>query len=208
MKFAIVLILSALLAACGAASHTRYVNTGGNGNLGGGGGSEGDHGRVPEPVKTPAFAKVTEIFAANRCLVCHSNTGGNRGGINLETYASVFPIASDVVDSVVKNRMPRGGPAVSDPDKALLTAWVEGGAPEFEAPEVEPPITFAEMNSKLFTPKCIGCHSGFNTHQGVTGRLSAIQQAIDTDRMPQGGPPVAPEIKILLAKWIAQGAPL
>lgn len=69
MKFSIVLILSALLTACGAASHTRYVNTGGNGNLGDGGGdSDGDHDRVPEPVKTPAFAKVTRNLCGQSLL--------------------------------------------------------------------------------------------------------------------------------------------
>lgn len=202
MRCVVLVVMALSLAACGPASHTSYGGGGGTGKQGGG---EGDK---QDPVKTPGFTKIAEIFANNRCLQCHSAAGGNSGGINLETYASTFPNAGAIKSAVFGNFMPQGGPPLSQNDKDLVTAWVDAGAPEQEPQEPEPQITFAEVNSKIFTPMCVRCHSGFDTHAGVTGRLASIQQAIDSNRMPRGGPPVSDELKGLLAKWIAQGAPL
>lgn len=204
-RCALILTFALSLAACGAASHTSY---GGGSGGGGDNGKQGREGGGQDPVKTPGFAKISEIFANNRCLQCHSNAGGNSAGINLETYASAFPNAAGIKSAVNSGFMPLGGPEVGEESKKLIAAWVDAGAPEEEPQEPEPQITFAEVNAKIFTPLCVRCHSGFNTHAGVTGRLASIQQAIDSNRMPRGGPPVSDELKTLLAKWIAQGAPL
>jgi hypothetical protein len=67
-------------------------------------------------------------------------------------------------------------------------------------------ITFAEVNTQIFTPKCASCHSGFDTYKGVSGRLQSIRQAVETDRMPLRAPPLSDKLKTLLADWIDQGA--
>lgn len=74
-------------------------------------------------------------------------------------------------------------------------------------PTPAPPISFESVRSRLFEPLCVECHSSFNTYARVSARIKSIQTAIETDEMPQDGPPVSDELKQLLEEWIAQGSP-
>lgn len=185
--------------------------------------------------ETLGFEVVKTIFSRNRCLDCHAVDKGNRGGINLETYASTKVLADSVVQSVASGFMPIGGPPVSAPDQAVLKAWVDAGAPEVsdlplpiaevpapnEPPEPDeppvpteppvpnepPPVDFELVRASIFTPHCIGCHSNFADYSRVVGRLPDIQRSIDTNFMPMGSAPLSTELKQMLADWIANGAP-
>lgn len=77
---------------------------------------------------------------------------------------------------------------------------------------MDPVITYAEVNSKIFKPSCTGCHGGkgnifTDTYANVKKNLKAIGEAVETNQMPGGISPLKPELKKLLADWIAAGAP-
>lgn len=75
------------------------------------------------------FATVkTQVFEVH-CMHCHSSAGGNRAGINLETYTSVKPLASLIQSAVSSGFMPPSG-NMPDSVKTLLNNWIQAGAPE------------------------------------------------------------------------------
>lgn len=82
-----------------------------------------------QPVKLD-FAGIKSKIFEPRCLSCHSGSGGNAGGVNLETYASVKPIVNDILAAVKDNSMPKKSSPLSDSDKSLLEKWVQEGAVE------------------------------------------------------------------------------
>ncbi len=180
-------------------------------------------GQAPFDVRAKlGFEIVKTILARNKCLECHSAERGNRGGLNLESYASVKPAAASVASTTASGFMPLGGPRVNVGDVAVLQAWADAGAPEISAlplpgaenlgpqtpvDEPTPRSGFATVKAAIFTPHCIGCHSGFGEYARVAARLPDIQRAVDTNIMPMGGPPLSAELKTLLNDWIAQGAP-
>lgn len=186
-----------------------------------------------------------------RCFSCHSASHGNKGGINLETYASTYPLVEKIREQVIIDKtMPPKGP-LSESDQNLIQAWVNAGAPENDIqnpnPELSstpvPPsslpsstpsaspsplpsstptivthVTYAEINSKIFTPLCLKCHDPHGTkppRKGVTvdtymdvmKNISKIQQAVLVDQsMPPDGP-LSDETSSLLQTWINQGEP-
>lgn len=77
-------------------------------------------------------------------------------------------------------------------------------------------IDYALVNSQIFAPICVHCHSqmagnsgGVNleTYQNVLMNLSDVQAAVATNFMPLNGPPLSQNLKNLLNTWIANGAP-
>lgn len=65
-----------------------------------------------------------------KCATCHSVGGGNRGGVNLETYENVVAEKSAIVDAVSTGFMPpRSAPALNNDEKTALLAWIQAGAP-------------------------------------------------------------------------------
>ncbi len=90
---------------------------------------------ITEPVGDTQvyFAEVMAKVIQTNCLKCHSEKAGNRGGINLETYASVFEnrfeLKDDVEQGVMPPRPPRGT-ALTDGQKSLILEWLAKGAPE------------------------------------------------------------------------------
>ncbi|HUP57600.1 MAG TPA: c-type cytochrome domain-containing protein, partial [Bdellovibrionota bacterium] len=89
----------------------------------------------------------TNLFAP-RCFGCHGGAGG-AAGIDLSSHAALIssgavvpfdPAKSRVVLAVESDRMPKGGPAVSDELKVALSTWILAGAPESTTGnEEEPP---------------------------------------------------------------------
>lgn len=75
------------------------------------------------------FALVKSQFLEVHCLRCHSAAGGNRAGINLETYSSVQPLVSLVQNAVNSGFMPPSG-NLPESAKAVLNNWIQAGAPE------------------------------------------------------------------------------
>ena len=67
-----------------------------------------------------------------RYLRCHSDAGGNKGDVNLETYENVIANLDDVENEALnKKTMPprRAGGPLSDYEQAILKLWIEAGAP-------------------------------------------------------------------------------
>lgn len=91
-------------------------------NVGAGGGTPG--------AAAPGFDQIRTQVLAPRCFECHSSAGGNRGGINLETFGAVKPLAQAVAASVANDGMPLNRTPLTSQQKALLNSWVAAGAPE------------------------------------------------------------------------------
>lgn len=92
-----------------------------------------DDAHNPDDSHTPVkidFAYIREKIFEPRCFKCHSEKGGNRDDINLETYENVKPIVQEILAAVKDNSMPRKAPPLSDSDKALLEKWISEGAIE------------------------------------------------------------------------------
>ena len=89
---------------------------------------------------------VSRVFY-KRCSVCH-RAGGN-APMPLTTYAEVRPWAKAIKHQVLTRHMPpwgavkgfgtfRNDPSLSLPEIALISSWVEGGAPEGDPEFAEP----------------------------------------------------------------------
>jgi hypothetical protein len=178
--------------------------------------------------ETLGFEVVKTILGRNSCYECHTAARGNRGGVNLESFANAKANASGIAATTLSGFMPIGGQRVSATDQAVLQAWADAGAPETSTlplpgagtPQPTPTPTpipgptpapvgldFAQVKAAIFTPHCISCHSSFGNYARVAARLTEIQRSIDTNFMPRNGPPLSAELKTLLANWISAGAP-
>lgn len=90
---------------------------------------------VPAPAPAPlrsediTFQMVQNQVLNQSCLMCHSKAAGNLGGINLETYQSVFPVRANIRDEVVTKGMPLA-PAhpLTDAQAELIVRWIDAGA--------------------------------------------------------------------------------
>ena len=75
------------------------------------------------------YQMVNSQVIGPRCLSCHSNQGGNRAGLNLETYENVFNERNGIKNQVSNGSMPTGSPLTSIQKQTILT-WLNNGAPE------------------------------------------------------------------------------
>ncbi len=80
------------------------------------------------------FAVVKADFFDNYCIQCHSAAGGNKGGLNVETFARVEPLVSKIQARVNAGEMPPTGP-VPPEARELLNTWIKNGAPELVSDE-------------------------------------------------------------------------
>jgi hypothetical protein len=118
MKNIVILLYTVMFAGCG------YSNT----SLPGGS-SGGANGGLDSGTKMD-FAAVKAQFFVPQCIRCHSNSGGNKGGVNLETYANVKSRLSSIQSAVNGGFMPPAGPLPAS-TKNILNNWITSGAPEF-----------------------------------------------------------------------------
>ena len=108
-----------------------------------------------------------------RCVSCHSP--GGPAPMSLATYKEVRPWARAIREEVLARRMPKwpvvrgygdftNDPSLSPFEVALITAWVDGGAPEFvvrpgavsrPTPPPEPPA--APSPPDRVTEKIVAC---------------------------------------------------
>lgn len=75
------------------------------------------------------FAGVKARIFGVYCTRCHSQAGGNKAGINLETFANVSKNINLVKKAVNTSFMPPSRPLPSG-DLNFLNAWIQAGAPE------------------------------------------------------------------------------
>ncbi len=99
---------------------------------------EGSSGGLPIGTVTDFATVKVQVFEPY-CLSCHSTAGGNRGGVNLESYASVAQVLSRIQSAVVSGVMPPRSPLPED-RKALLLAWIQSGAPEANGSPTTGPV--------------------------------------------------------------------
>lgn len=180
-----------------------------------------------------SFATVMSEVIAPKCLECHSSAGGNRGGVNLETYAAVKAEVTAIRATIANDSMPLNRAPLTANQKALLNKWIDAGAPETvaatpppsdggapvePAPEPEPPagpaLDWLTVRTLVIEPKCLNCHSaptnrgGVNleTYQNVLSNINDVDATIRDGSMPRRTT-LSAEQKKLILDWIAVGAP-
>jgi uncharacterized membrane protein len=87
----------------------------------------------PKEVQPVYFKDVFEKVIKTNCLKCHSEAGGNKGDVNLETYASVFENRFEIKQDIETDQMPPKPPrgsVLTGEQKKLIISWLEQGALE------------------------------------------------------------------------------
>lgn len=142
LTFAIICSLALLPMACGDSS----TGTNGGGNGGGGGGNGGGGGTT---IGTePTFTNVVQIFETS-CGGASCHISSSQSGVQLNNYANVTgsvgtqygelvvkendAAGSPLVDKIEPspehgNRMPQGGPFLSDSRITQIRDWIDNGA--------------------------------------------------------------------------------
>ena len=177
--------------------------------------------------KVADYDLIASAILKPRCLECHSNSGGNDGGINLETYENVAANLGSIKDEVASGSMPKNRPKLTSKEKEILFAWIDAAGPRDgnSAPSsgtvttpIEPiSFTYEMVNTSVLQPRCISCHSneggnrgGVNleTYESVAAAASDIEAAILSGSMPRPrNKPLTPEQKEMILKWISIGFP-
>ena len=110
------------------------------------------------------YASVSQRVFARSCTSCHGASSPER--TPLDTYAAVKAALPQIRQrALVAKDMPKAPvPPLDAAQSTLLAAWIEAGAPETSAaprPEPVPPsleAKFSILKSRIFEPKCMGCH--------------------------------------------------
>ena len=176
-----------------------------------------------------SYAQVQSSIFQPNCVQCHSSYNPS-GGVTLDSYAGVKASLSLVKNEVEGKTMPPAGP-LSDNKIQMVSEWIDAGAPEavvVSNPEGSPTpaasptptatpslsrISFAQVQTAIFNPSCVSCHSGsrpkggvlLDTYANVKKNLSGAQSEIDSQDMPPSEP-ISDSNTQLLADWITQGA--
>lgn len=102
------------------------------------------------------FDSVKILILDARCVFCHQQ---------YSSYRSVFRQLQSIQDYVLTNRMPKTGGPLTDNQKAILTTWINNGAPEKKGVVTEPPKPtvlepiWTSLSQNIFFPKCVICHN-------------------------------------------------
>ncbi len=131
-----------------------------------------------------SYQIILDKVMAKNCLNCHSVSGGNRGGLNLEGYANTLKNLNLIREEIISKDMPKSpGAPLSSEQIELITKWIDVGANEFAVAEepvlnqptpgppvvIQPPISdppapepvllnFETVMKKVIEPKCLKCH--------------------------------------------------
>jgi hypothetical protein len=134
--------------------------------------------------------EIAPIFDA-RCLGCHRP--GGKSTIPLTNYQQARPWAVAIKEEVLTRRMPKwnaargygdfaNDPSLSPFEIALVTAWVDGGAPETEKNKPRSPAMTDAIKPTVFVPPrdaSIRTTSTRCEEQTVTGTLLAVRPTLD-----------------------------
>ena len=172
------------------------------------------------------------------CTSCHTSSTGPSGVYDLTDAAHLTssglvvvgkPSQSTIYNAISSGSMPPTG-ALSLADQAIISEWITAAAPAAVTPTPTPsptPVTttavsFANLQTTIFTPKCVGCHSAANKAGGyaldtyaavalavsVTApSSSAVYTAVTTGGMPKGGTALTAAQQASILSWIQAGAP-
>lgn len=176
-----------------------------------------------------SFDAVYKAVIEPRCIECHSNAHGNKGKVNLETYAQVLAQLKDVKLSIEDGSMPKDRSPLTADEKSIILYWISIGAPEFEnseptplpSPTPEPtepvePITvldFKTVFNAVIDPACLKCHSNpendgdvnLETYQEVFKHRVMIEKTVRDGSMPKKKA-LSKQSRELLLQWLQAGA--
>ena len=134
----------------------------------------------------PSYQTVATAIFTPKCLSCHSSGGGNAGGVNLETYASVTSHLAAVSSSITSGSMPKNSAPLTAREKEILLSWIDAGGPLnaiypsvsstpvviATPPPITPPTTtstevmpnvnmidYKMVSARVLGLRCISCHS-------------------------------------------------
>lgn len=188
-----------------------------------------------------------KLILQNNCASCHGETDGPAGIYGLTNPQHLLdtglvvkgqPTQSPLVTAVATT-MPPSGP-LSAQDQAIIQNWIlamndvsapaptpapaPGPAPA-PAPAPTPPpavVTFKFLQSTIFQPKCVGCHSSnsaaagyaFDTYTKVMKAVkvasptaSRVYASTKSGSMPRGSAKLTSAQLDQLLSWIKAGAP-
>jgi uncharacterized membrane protein len=155
------------------------------------------------------------------CVGCHSNAGGNQGGLNLESYDNVKAASAKIYYRTIEAKNMPPVAVLSESSFGLLKNWIEIGAPEKSTTKRQlkfsGPLNWAVIKDLVLQPNCLQCHSQPDPVQNldlssysvfVSNIGKIIDRAIVKQDMPISPyPNLSAQEKELLLKWISEGMP-
>lgn len=180
------------------------------------------------------FQTIQANVLGPRCYGCHLPETGNKGNSNLATYNDVRAQLGRVAfRSLEAKDMPPAHPLNPD-EMALLTAWMDAGAPEIamgnsgtsDRALEQGPTDFRKISKGVFANKCLSCHQPKFNDQGAVAVKAAgdldltdfaqvkanatkiFDRVIVKQDMPvQPLPGLSPKERRVLLKWFELGMP-
>lgn len=108
-----------------------------------------ENAKAPLNGETKAFQNFRQQILDAKCVKCHKNFTKEE---NLLKYISKKDPDSSKLFEVVKNgSMPKKAPPLTTLELEMVRKYIENV-------EVIEDVTFAELNEKILTPKCLKCH--------------------------------------------------
>lgn len=181
----------------------------------------------------PDFNVIMTKVIKPRCLECHSAAGGNKGGLNFESYEVVYRSRHVSKSSIEINSMPQNRAPLSPDQKRLFLTWLQDGAPEKRGvkpisnpipPNQDLPLNYATVSKLVIADKCLTCHSAANpkgkcpsspnpeekvkleSYADVLKNVSCIGKDVEEGSMPKRDS-LSEWQKDLILGWLAIGAP-
>ena len=173
---------------------------------------DSDSNRLNLPPEQISYQMVADTVIQPKCLMCHSEVTGNKGGINLETYKKVTQYSEQIKNEVEGKTMPPPGNGLflTHEEDQFLISWINAGSKQFastpspETPSpkptptpVPPPATptFSQIMGQVITPKCLNCHASSSGNRGginlekyakMYQYRTRVKSAISSGSMPLG----------------------
>lgn len=83
------------------------------------------------PESEIVFSLVMNKIILPKCATCHSEAGGNRGRLNLESYSNVTDEIEDILEEVELGFMPPAPrPSLSQVEQDVLKIWFRNNMPQ------------------------------------------------------------------------------
>jgi len=94
----------------------------------------GPEGGVDNPSKPPIekinYATINTKVLIPKCITCHSDRGGNKGDVNLESYENVLGLSNSIESEIESGSMPPKKKPLTPEEKSLILKWLSMGAPK------------------------------------------------------------------------------
>jgi uncharacterized membrane protein len=167
------------------------------------------------------YKQIQEKVIAPKCLRCHSSSGGNSGGVNLETLELLSKYGPKINQvALVNQTMPPEHP-LSSVEQGMLKNYLSNQViipvtiPATN-PEVKVGLKWSRIKSEILEKHCLVCHSteGMQAAGLDLSSLNAVREkaelifkrAIIQKDMPlQPYPPLNDEERKLLVDWMMDG---